>query len=304
MKFHLISDGSIPVPPVTGWGALERVVWSYKTELEKAGHDVFISNHTEDFMVMEDYRKFQPDIIHNHLGKHWIPFSMMNAKHKIFTNHGGGFRYSIPFWKSVVPYLKNSKAFILSNIEESFFLANGLQTKIIPNGVFCNEISYEIQPQYNASLYLGKIMSLKRQALFQKMGLDVVYVGNQEDHNFDYSSDRYLGSWNHEQVRYNLTKFSNLVLLSQDELQPLVCLEAMSAGLGLVLSEPASQSLDISKPWINIIPENRIQDINFINSTISENRQISSNMRKDIREYAEIFDWKNIIKQYLSEIPT
>jgi len=302
MKFHLISDGSIPVPPVMGWGALERVVWSYKIELEKAGHEVLISNHTEDFMVLEDYRKFQPDVIHNHLGKHWIPFSMMKAKYKIFTNHGGGFRYSIPFWKNILPYLKDSEAFILSNIEESFFLANGFKTKIIPNGVDCDEIVFDQQPQYNASLYLGKIMSLKRQAIFQRLGLDVVYVGNQEDQNFDYSSDRYLGPWNYEQVKNNLTKFSNLVLLSQDELQPLVCLEAMSAGLGLVLSEPAAQSLDITKPWIDVIPEGKIQDIDFINNTLAKNRQISSLIRNNIREYAETFHWKNIVKNYLSQI--
>ena len=304
MKFHLISDGSIPVPPVMGWGALERVVWAYKIELEKAGHEVFVSNHTEDFMVLEDYRKFKPDVAHNHLGKHHIPFSMMKAQHKIFSNHGGAFRYSISFWKSILPFLQTSKAFVLSNVEESFFLANNIDTKIMPNGVFCNEISCDSQPKYNASIYLGKIMALKRQAIFQKLGLDVVYVGNQEDNNFNYSSDKYLGSWNYEQVKNNLTKFSNLVLLSQDELQPLVCLEAMSAGLGLVLSEPASQSLDKTKPWITVIPERRIQDIDYINNAISNNRQISTLMRTEIREYAKTFDWSNIIKNYLSQIIT
>jgi len=302
MKFHLISDGSIPVPPVLGWGALERVVWAYKTELEKAGHDVLISNHIEDFMVLEDYKRFKPEVVHNHLGKHWIPFSRMDAKYKIFTNHGGGFRYSIPFWKSILPYLQQSKAFILSNIEESFFLAHNMNVKIIPNGVFCNDISFDNQPEHSTSIYLGKIMSLKRQAIFQKLGLDVVYVGNKEDNHFDYSSDKYLGSWNYDEVKENLTKFSNLVLLSQDELQPLVCLEAMSAGLGLVLSEPASQSLDKSKPWITVIPEQKIQDIDYVNDVISKNRQVSNLMRTEIREYAKTFDWSNIVKNYLSEI--
>jgi len=301
MKFQLISDGSIPVPP-NGWGALERVVWIYKLELEKLGHEVLISNYIEDFLVLEDYRKFKPDIVHNHIGKHWIAFGLMTPKKKIFTNHGGGFRYSIPFWNHVVPHLTDSEGFVLTEFEKSFFIAKDIKSQIIPNGVYCDKIKFSDNHLWSESIYLGKIMKLKRQSMFQKLGLNVVYVGNPEDNEFDYKSERYLGTWMYDQVCENLTKFANLVLLSQDELQPLVCLEAMSAGLGLVISEPAAQSLDISKPWISVISENDIQNIELINSVIEQNKKISISMRKEIKEYASTFDWSKIISSYVSKI--
>lgn len=301
MKFQLISDGSIPVPP-NGWGALERVVWIYKLELEKLGHEVIISNHIEDFLVLEDYRKFNPDIVHNHIGKHWIPFGLMNPKKKIFTNHGSGFKYSIPFWNHVIPHLLSSEGFVLTEFEKSFFNAKDIKSQIVPNGVYCDTIAFLDKNLWPESIYLGKIMKLKRQSMFQKLGLNVVYVGNPEDNEFDYKSKRYLGTWTYDQVCENLTKFANLVLLSQDELQPLVCLEAMSAGLGLVISEPAAQSLDISKPWISVISEHDIQNIDLINNIIEENKKISISMKKEIREYASTFDWSKIVSSYISKI--
>jgi hypothetical protein len=302
MKFHFISDGSIPIPPINGWGALERVVCAYKDELEKLGHEVFISNTLDDFQVLKDYRRFKPHVVHNHLGKHWEPFSLMSPEQKIFTNHGGGFKYSIPFYQNLVPYLKNSKAFVLTDLEKKFWDSYGFESVIQPNGVFCHDFNFKSKPQFSESLFLGKIMSLKRQSFFQKNNLNVVYVGNKEDQSFDYSDSRYLGSWNYQQVLSNLTNYSNLVLLSLDELQPLVCLEAMSAGLGLVLSEAATQSLDTSLPWITVIPENKISDIDFINAEIAINKKISLENRDQIRLEALKFDWSNIVKRYIQNL--
>lgn len=303
MKFQLISDGSIPVPPINGWGALERVVWSYKNELEKLGHDVIVSNYLDDIFILEDYRRFKPDIVHNHLGKHWAAFSLLSPKIcKIFTNHGGGFRFSNNFWQTMTPFLRNAYGFVLTDDEYSFFTEKKISCSIVPNGVYVDDISFNNEAEFDRSIYLGKIMSLKRQAFFQKIGLDVIYVGNPEDKDFNYQDPNYLGSWNYEQVKFNLTKFSNLVLLSLDELQPLVCLEAMSAGLGLVISEPAAQSLDCSLPWITVIKEENIKDINYVNNAVLANKEISTKNRIQIREYAKTFDWKNIVKKYTTLI--
>ena len=107
--------------------------------------------------------------------------------------------------------------------------------------------------------------------------------------------NNYLGEWSKEYLYENLTKFSNLVLLSDGEAHPLVCLEALSAGLGLVISEFATANLDLTKPYIDVIPESRINDIEYINNVITENRVKSRNHRDDIKKYSEEFDWHKLI---------
>ena len=84
---------------------------------------------------------------------------------------------------------------------------------------------------------------------------------------------------------------------------PLVCMEALSAGLGLVISEKASANLDTSKRFIDVIPENRIHDKEYIKKIILLNREYSSNNRKEIIDYAKSFDWLEMLKNvYLPAI--
>ena len=118
---------------------------------------------------------------------------------------------------------------------------------------------------------------------------------------FNPLDDNYLGLWDRDAVHDNLTDYANLILISDSELQPLVCLEALSAGLGLVISEAASQHLDSSKPYISVIPQDKITDQNLIRSTILKNREICLNTnRQSIVDYAKTFDWSEILKKYVS----
>ena len=90
-----------------------------------------------------------------------------------------------------------------------------------------------------------------------------------------------------------------MVLLSDGEAHPLSCLEGIMAGLGLVISEYCTANLDTSLPFIDVIPENKINDEDFVRKTIAINRQKSISMRKEIRKYAENdFSWKVIIEKY------
>jgi hypothetical protein len=102
----------------------------------------------------------------------------------------------------------------------------------------------------------------------------------------------------------NLTKYANLVLLSDGEAHPLVCMEAMSAGLGLVISEFATANLDLSLPFIDVIPESRINDSEYISGVIRKNREKSIPIRKEIRDYVvSKFSWESVIKnQYLPKL--
>ena len=99
-----------------------------------------------------------------------------------------------------------------------------------------------------------------------------------------------------EYLYSNLTDFSNLVLLSDGEAHPLVCMEALAAGLGIVISECAAANLDLNMPFIDVISEKDVYNIEYVSKIIAKNREISNEMRKEIREYSLKFDWKNVVE--------
>jgi hypothetical protein len=123
------------------------------------------------------------------------------------------------------------------------------------------------------------------------------YAGNIADNRFN-TSKNYLGEWDKNTLYNDLTNYGNLVLLSDGEAHPLVCMEALAAGLGVVVCEWGRANLDASKEFITIIPENKISDISYVEEKIIENREYSIKHRKEILEYSKQFEWKEVLKKY------
>ena len=73
-------------------------------------------------------------------------------------------------------------------------------------------------------------------------------------------------------------------------------MEALAAGLGVVVSEFATANLDLDKEFITVIPEKKISDIDFVEEQIIKNREYSVQHRQEIREYAKQFDWTETVK--------
>ena len=128
------------------------------------------------------------------------------------------------------------------------------------------------------------------------------YAGNIADDRFDTNSSRYLGEWDKPTLYSNLTNYANLALLSDGEAHPLVCMEALSAGLGLVLSEFATANLDINLPFIDVIPENKIADDQYVSRVLKNNRSQSVLHRDQIKEYSSTLSWDNVVSDLY--IPT
>ena len=167
---------------------------------------------------------------------------------------------------------------------------------ITPNGVNLENFKRDPFPLYkDRSLYLAKIDHRKRQTLVQDIN-GIYFAGNIVNSKFKVN-ERYLGEWSKKELYFSLTNYANLILLSDGEAHPLVCMEALAAGLGLVISEKASANLDLSKKFIDVIPEKKINDKEYIKKTILRNRHYSSNNRKEIFDYAKSFEWLNIIKK-------
>ena len=61
-------------------------------------------------------------------------------------------------------------------------------------------------------------------------------------------------------------------------------------------SETVAAELDTSKPWIDVIPETEINNVDTVLKTIEENRQVAKQHRKEIREYGiNEFGLENIL---------
>jgi hypothetical protein len=207
----------------------------------------------------------------------------------------GGYWQKLAYFPMIRPNI-----FALSQEIATFYSNLGIPKEnifVTPNGVNAENFKVTDNPEHSdKSLYLAKVVDRKRQYMFQDIQ-SLYYAGNIEDGRFD-TTKNYLGEWSKKDLYNNLTHFANLVLLSDGEAHALVCMEALSAGLGLVISEWATANLDISKEYITVIPEDKINNINFIEEKIKENREVSLKNRRNIVEYSKQFSWNTTLQKY------
>lgn len=306
MRICFISAGEIEVPP-KGWGALENVVWCLSQELIKIGHEVLIVNERDSQETYRQAKQFGPDLLHLHYGNHYELMPLFNCR-KFVTSYDGTFEASNKFHDFITrKYLYDCEFILLREFEKSFFLKIGIspsKIKTLPLGVSSSlfRVNLDNPSKKEKSLYLGKIDFRKRQYVFQNRGLDIEFVGPNAADQFDEKDPNYLGSWTEEEKYNNITEYGNLVLLSVSENgnPPLVCLEALCCGLGIVISEASNEGVDTSKKFITVIPENKMLDDEFLKNAIKENREYSVCNRSEIIEYAKNRDWSNVAKIYNS----
>ena len=304
MKILIVGPGLMEIPP-KGWGAVEILVWDQYLALKKLGHSVFILNTRSRKEILDKIESLKPNFTHFQHDEFVdiIPYiSCPSAVTSHFSyidqpNKWGN------YGRNIVSKFKRYKPniFCLSqSIKETYLQKASLDYEklyITPNGVNLENFKREPFPLYkDRSLYLAKIDHRKRQTLVQDIN-GIYFAGNIVNSKFKVN-ERYLGEWSKKELYFSLTKYANLILLSDGEAHPLVCMEALAAGLGLVISEKASANLDASKRFIDVIPEKKINDKEYIKKTILKNRKYSSKNRKEIFDYAKSFEWSNILKKY------
>ena len=306
MKIVLIGPGIMPIPP-TGWGAVEILVWDTKIALEKLGHEVLIINTKNGREIIDQINNFRPDFVHVHYDEFVPIVPFIQYPNAITSHYGylerpkmfGGYANDANEFMRVKP-----NVFCLSEGIEKVYniMFNISNTFVTPNGVNLNEFNYVSDPDYpDRSIYLAKIDYRKRQHLFQSID-SLWYAGNIADDRFN-TKKNYLGEWSKDRLYNELTDYGNLVLLSDGEAHPLVCMEALASGLGVVVCEWGKANLDTTKEFITVIPEDKIEDISYVEEQIIKNREYSVAHRDEIREYGEQFDWVKVIeKHYLPNV--
>ena len=307
MKISIIGPGIMPIPP-TGWGAVEILIWDSKNALENLGHKVQIINTKNSVDIINQINSFRPDFVHVQYDE-FIPLVPYIQYPNAITSHFGYLERKEMF----NGYINVANEFqrLKPNV---FCLSEGIQkvynvmfdipkekTFVTPNGVNIDRFRRTDNPKYSdRSIYLAKIDYRKRQHMFQSID-SLWYAGNNADNRFNVHRN-YLGEWSKETLYNSLTDYGNLVLLSDGEAHPLVCMEALAAGLGVVVCQWGAANLDASKNFITVIPESKITDISYVEAKIIENRNYSIKNRKEITEYANQFDWMNVMRDIY--IPT
>ena len=308
MKISIIGPGYTQIPPV-GWGAVEILIWDMSQALKELGHEVQIINTTNPNEMIHNMCQFSPDFVLIEYDDYVVLCPYIQYPCAVTSHFGyieqlhkdGGYKQRVfDQFASIKPNvfgLSDGIIDVYRNLagipEEKLF--------VTPNGVNLDTFRKTLNPQHgDRSVYLAKVDHRKSQWLFQNIE-SLYFAGNIDPSSqgrFDETSKNYLGEWSKKKLHHELTEYGNLVLLSDGEAHPLVCMEALSAGLGVVVTEWGKANLDLDKDYITVIPESRIEDIDYIERSIIENREISLQNRKDILEYSEHFDWKKVISEY------
>ena len=308
MKISIVGPGIMPIPP-TGWGAVEILIWDQKLALEKLGHEVQIVNTQSPVDILKQINSFRPQFVHIQYDDFIELYPYVQYPCAI-TSHFGyleqpnrwdyyGGRIAKPF-QDIKPNVF-CLSYGIKEVYQNILKIPSDRLFVTPNGVNVNKFNFVSNPKYSdRSIYLAKIDYRKRQYLFQSIS-SLYYAGNISDTRFDQSKN-YLGEWSKDTLYNNLTHYGNLVLLSDGEAHPLVCMEALAAGLGVVVSQWGAANLDIGKEFITVIPEEKIDDVEYVESRIVENREYSVQHRDEIREYVKQFDWPVVIEN--TYIPT
>ena len=293
----------MPIPP-TGWGAVEILIWDTKNALEKLGHKVHIVNTKDGRQIIDEINNFRPDFVHVHYDE-FVPIIPYIQYPNAITSHFGylerpelfnGYVNILNAFTQIKP-----NVFCLSEgIKNVYKVMSGIADEklfVTPNGVDTKKFKTVEEPKYpDRSIYLAKIDYRKRQHLFQGIN-SLWFAGNNADPRFNVKKN-YLGEWTKDVLHQELTEYGNLVLLSDGEAHPLVCMEALAAGLGVVVCEWGKANLDTDKEFITVIPEAKINDLKYVEDAIIKNREYSIAHRKEILEYSKEFDWVSVIKNH------
>jgi hypothetical protein len=115
----------------------------------------------------------------------------------------------------------------------------------------------------------------------------------------------YKGEMPREKLNTEITKYSNFTLLSSIEnTTPLVVKEALICGLGVVVSEQVSVELDASLDFIDVISEDKIEDLSYVKNVLEKNKEYSVKNRNEIKNYGiKTFGLTNILEfEYIPKL--
>lgn len=312
MRIVYVGHGLEPIPP-QGWGAVEHVIWQYAQRLQAMGHQVDIVNKRRWKAVLAVIRERQRgpiDVVHCHAEKPVLAlsrlakplgFTLVSTNHVPFDPRGEAL-YSRKAVRRCAP-APNHFALRADYREAVLALNPGARVSHFPNGVEVMRFAHGM-PSNGRAIYVGRVQDRKRQnevaTLLEAAGVDIDFVGPM-DKGYEPNEalrKRWIGSWNKEELYANLGKYGCLVLLSRLEGQPLVVVEALAAGLPVVVSPDCAQNLDRDQPFIFVV-----DDESEVPTAVTSALALPREVRLAARQYAEdVFDYDRLVVRYLRQL--
>ncbi len=306
MRIAFLLCAGPPAPPVA-YGGIQLGIHNYRQILERLGHEVRVAGMVEGasiarrLKIVREVNSFRADLVHIKNSRYFDLSRWLKCRAVFLTDHSPGVSLATyPYHRRALR--KKTHIICLSENIRRHYLAAGAapgRAHTIPNGLMTERYRFTETPRHqDRSICLAIINRRKRQHLLR--GIPGLYFAGPVEDDIALGKD-YLGEWSREQVENDLTDYANLVLLSESEGHANVCLEAMAGGLGLVASEAGAANLDVSLPFIDLVPEEKITDRAHVAAVIAKNRAVALGMRRQIRDYAKKnFDVAQIIEtQYL-----
>jgi hypothetical protein len=308
MNIAFIGPGIMPIPP-DGWGAVEMLIWDYATVLGELGHTGTIINTPDRFQIIEELKEEEFDIVHLHYDVfHDIIPEILNViSGKLIVSSHYPYINCQDMWVNdnynpiMSSYSKNQDFYIFSSSQKDIntfvkFGANVDRCWLSRLGVLNDSYQFDENVTYDRTLSFSQICDRKRQYLIQDLD-NVDFIGRMEYGKFS-NKKNYKGEMPREKLNTEITKYSNFTLLSSVEnTTPLVVKEALICGLGVVVSEQVSVELDVSLDFIDVIPEDKIEDLFYVRDILEKNKQYSIKNRNKIRDYGiKTFGLANILE--------
>lgn len=309
MRIIFVAHGNEQIPP-TGWGAVEQVIWQYTTRLRDLGHEVILVNRKKWIAIAQVLwlcltRKV--DVVHCHAEKPVKVLSWLRGPLVVSTTHNPLNPNSLDSSELKALRRCNFAPFHLilrADIEPLITERNPkAKCAVQPNGVEVNEFQTRLEGNDRA-IYLGRIQARKRQddcaRILAGSGIECDYVG--PDYGEIVASPELknstLGEWNRETLHQRLSEYSCLILMSKSEGQPLVVVEALAAGIPVVISPACTGNLDLSQPFVHVVE--RDEDlIPAVRKAIAQRDALTA----QIRAYAEQnFDYDSLVRRYLGQL--
>lgn len=301
MRIVHIGHGRIEIPPRAS-GAVEAIISDYQFHCEKLGHEFLVVNEQSPAAAMQEAFHFNPDVIHLHDESKVDELAKVEAPLKIVTTHDP------TFFEKPNPFIKRfvEGNFIVGCLCQRYadlFVKAGVapdRIMLTPNGARGDLIRFTTRPrQPDRMICLGMIGWRKRQPLLLALPF-VDCVGPVSVHDPVELNGSELWNWNKLQVYDWLTDHAALVLISKSEAAPLVVVEALMAGLDVVVSEVAAANLDRSQPFIHVLDERTITNPLLLELALKKVLARTKD-RQAVRAYAEQhFDWAVLTKNYLT----
>jgi glycosyltransferase involved in cell wall biosynthesis len=255
------------------------------------------------------------DLVHLHNELFALPFASHLRVPWAITSHYGGLTNFKPGGEDgPFDYLFRDTLLAPAHIALSHAIADLLRDagyggviSVVENSVE-HELFRVIERPKRPAICLARIASRKRQAWVAEAvagQLPVDFVGpwsREEEPTFaPRDGSRWLGEWDRATLHERLGEYACLVLISKSEACiPKAVLEALAAGLSLVVSPACAGNLD-SEPFVTVVPEGASAEelVAAIEAATASNKQ----HRAKIRGFARVrFDYEAGIDRYLCAV--